>query len=179
MRRAVVIAALAACTLAFACSDTSSSKPASPAAATTPPAATPSQPPPSSAPVPARNEAAVPAEFRELWKMAFQTGKAGDFQSYTYKYAAAGERAAAVMIPRPIPRDDTILVGTISDLTQRAFKANLSKATPHVEPTPQGNAIVFRVPRYTYYVLTIKNETQEGAYGPGEPHTLLVWRKRH
>jgi hypothetical protein len=78
----------------------------------------------------------------------------------------------------PIPGDDTILVGTISDLTQRAFKTNLSKATPRVESTPQGNAIVFTAPRYTHYVLTTKHETQEGAYGPGKPHRLLVWRKR-
>jgi hypothetical protein len=128
--------------------------------------------------VPTRNAAGVPAEFRALWKQAVDGGNTGQFQNYTYQYATAGDRAAAVMLPRPIPRDDTILVGTISDLTQRAFKANLSKATPGVEPTPHGNAIVFTAPRYTYYVLTIKNETQEGAYGPGEPHTLLVWPKR-
>jgi hypothetical protein len=81
------------------------------------------------------------------------------------------------MLPRPIPRDDTMLVGTIADLARRAFKVNLSNATPRLEPTAHGgNAIAFTVGRRTYYVLTIKTETQEGAYGPGEPHTLLLWR---
>ena len=55
--------------------------------------------------------------------------------------------------------------------------ANLASATPRIEPTPHGNAIAFSLGRRTYYVWTIKNETREGAYGPGEPHTLLLWRE--
>lgn len=82
------------------------------------------------------------------------------------------------MIPRPIPRNDTLLVGTISDLARRAFRADLSAATPRLEPTDLGgNAIAFTVGRQTYFALIIKNETQEGAYGPGEPHTVLIWRE--
>jgi hypothetical protein len=132
-----------------------------------------------SLPVPVRDPASVPADFRDLWKLAASGGKPGEHAGYTYRYAAAGDRAAAIMIPRPVPRNDTLLVGTISDLARRVFSADLSSATPRLEPTPHGgNAIAFRAGRYTYYVLTIKNETQEGAYGPGEPHTLLLWRER-
>ena len=49
----------------------------------------------------------------------------GEHAGITYQYAASGDRAAAIMIPRPIPRDDTILVGTISDLARRAFKVSV------------------------------------------------------
>jgi hypothetical protein len=129
-------------------------------------------------PLPLRDAGGVPAEFRDLWKTAASGGKAGTHGGYTYQYAAAGDRAAAVMLPRPIPRDDTILVATIGDLARRVFRADLSSATPRLETTRHGNVIAFTVSPFTYYVLTIKNETREGAYGPGEPHTLLVWRER-
>ena len=45
--------------------------------------------------------------------------------------------------------------------------------------TPNGNAIEFSVGPQTFYVLPIKNETREGTYGPGEPHTLLLWRENN
>jgi hypothetical protein len=106
--------------------------------------------------VPLRDAGGVPAEFRDLWKTAASGGKAGRHGDYTYQYAAAGDRAAAVMPPRPFPRDDTILVATISDLARRVFRADLSSATPRLEPTRHGNVIAFTVSPYTYYVLTIK-----------------------
>lgn len=175
MRRAVAVILIA---LAAACADAPSSNQTAPQPVT-PPAATASRPAAANAvPLPARDSSGVPAEFRELWKQAASGGQKGEHAGITYQYAASGDRAAAVMIPRPIPRDDTMVVGTIADLARRAFKANLSNATPRLEPTKHGgNAIAFTVGRRTYYVLTIKNETQEGAYGPGEPHTLLIWRE--
>ena len=177
MMRRVAAAALLASTLTTACADAPppSNQMAQPAS--TPPAASANKPAnAATVPVPMRDSSGVPAEFRELWKQAASSGMKGEHAGNTFQYAASGDRAAAIMIPRPIPRDDTILVGTISDLARRAFKANLSNATPRLEPTPHGgNAIAFTVGRRTYYVLTIKNETQEGAYGPGEPHTLLMW----
>jgi hypothetical protein len=128
-------------------------------------------------PVPLRDSGGVPDDFRDLWKQAATGGAQVNQDGYTYQYAVNRDRAAAIMIPRPIPRDDTVLVATISDLTERAFGQKMSAATPRLEATPQGNTIAFDVGRQTYYVLTIKNETREGTYGPGEPHTLLVWRE--
>ena len=61
----------------------------------------------------------VPAEFRNLWRQAATEGTRGVFEEYSYRYASSGNRAVALMVPRPIPRDDRILVGTISDLAKR------------------------------------------------------------
>jgi hypothetical protein len=65
----------------------------------------------------------------------------GAYARYTYQYAATADRAAAGMIPRPIPRDDTMLVAIISDLAERAFKVDLLSPTPRLVPTPQGNVV--------------------------------------
>jgi hypothetical protein len=174
--RCAVAVILVALTAACADAPPSNQTAARPA---TPPAATASKPATADAvPLPARDSSGVPAEFRDLWKQAASGGQKGEHAGITYQYAASGDRAAAITIPRPIPRDDAMVVGTIADLARRAFKVDLSNATPRLEPTKHGgNAIAFSVGRRTYYVLTIKNETQEGAYGPGEPHTLLLWRE--
>jgi hypothetical protein len=150
------------------------------APAAKPEAEIPAKPPQSQQPAALPNSALVPAGFTELWKQAASAGEAGRQGDYSYQYAGQGDRAVAIMTPRSIPRDDTILVATIADLFPRAFTyGDISKmALPRLEPTLDGNAIMFESRAHRYYVLTIKNETREGLYGAGEPHTLLVWRKR-
>ena len=99
-------------------------------------------------PTPFRDPGGVPDQFRELWKEAVSGGEQGEWGGYTYRYAVRGDRAVAVMLPRPIMRDDTIFVATVPDLAQRAFKAKLS-GSPQLEPTPHGNAIAFWAGRRT------------------------------
>lgn len=130
-----------------------------------------------STPLPARDAASVPQEFLDLWKQAATGQGRGGQGGYTYQYAVQGSRAAAIMVPRSIPRDDATLIAVISDFARRALNADLSGFSPSLAPTAHGNAIAFRRGTATYYVLTIKNETREGLYGPGEPHTLLFWRE--
>jgi hypothetical protein len=175
--RTVVVAALSCAVSLNACSGTPSSETAISSQRSTPNADNTSRLP-QPADTAAPNGSGVPDRFRQLWKQAVSDGPTGEHAGINYRYAVSGDRAAAVMIPRPIPRNDTLLVGTISDLARRAFRADLSAATPRLEPTDLGgNAIAFTVGRQAYFVLIIKNETQEGAYGPGEPHTLLIWRE--
>jgi hypothetical protein len=128
-------------------------------------------------PVAARETASLPEEFRELAKLAATNGKDAEYSLYRYRYATTGDRAAAIFVPRPIPRDDSALVGAISDIVRRVYNADLTKVRPALEARPQGNVIAFNAPRHSYYVLTVKNETREGEYGPAEPHTFMVWRE--
>jgi hypothetical protein len=140
-------------------------------------AATPQAKPASELPLPARDTTSLPAEFRELVKSAATSGREAKYSVYSYRYATSGARAAAIFIPRPVPRDDTVLVGAISDLVRRVYRVDLSAVSPGIESRPLGNVIAFDAPRHSYYVLTVKNETREGEYGPGEPHTFMVWRE--
>jgi hypothetical protein len=132
--------------------------------------------PPSKAPT--VDTITLPNEFRELFRSTTVNGQSATVSGYSYRFASGDGRAVAIFIPRSIPRDDVILVNAISDVVRRTYGVDLSGAEPRLVQRATGNVIAFDSGRHTYNVLTIKGETREGQYGPGEPHTFLIWRER-
>ena len=107
-------------------------------------------------PTPFRDPGGVPDQFRELWKEAVSGGEQGEWGGYTYRYAVRGDREVAVMLPRPIMRDDTIFVATVPDLAQRAFRRNFGFATTRANAARERHRLLGWAAHY--YVLPIKQK---------------------
>lgn len=95
--------------------------------------------------------------------------KEGKYMDYHYYYKIEGDTTVALFAKRYLPRDDTIVVGAIRDVIQRAYQDRTSGAPYLVETGTSGKAIRIDGAKYGYVVLPIKEDT-------GEVHSLTIRR---